>query len=57
MTRTAVLDVLGAEHVRTARAKGLSEFAVVTRHALRNALIPVVTLIGLQIGSCWGARW
>ncbi len=54
MTRTAVLDVLGVEHVRTARAKGLGEYAVVTRHALRNALIPVVTLIGLQIGFLLG---
>jgi len=54
MTRTAVLDVLGAEHVRTARAKGLTERVVVTRHALRNALIPVVTLIGLQIGFLLG---
>lgn len=54
MTRTAVLDVLGAEHVRTARAKGLAERAVVVRHALRNALIPVVTLIGLQIGFLLG---
>ncbi|WP_145140229.1 ABC transporter permease [Roseomonas gilardii] len=54
MTRTAVLDVLGAEHVRTARAKGLGEFAVVMRHGLRNALIPVVTLIGLQIGFLLG---
>ncbi len=54
MTRTAVLDVLGAEHVRTARAKGLSERSVVLRHALRNALIPVVTLIGLQIGFLLG---
>ena len=54
MTRTAVLDVMGADHVRTARAKGLGEFTVVTRHALRNALIPVVTLIGLQIGFLLG---
>jgi ABC-type dipeptide/oligopeptide/nickel transport system permease component len=54
MTRTAVLDVLGAEHVRTARAKGLPERLVVTRHGLRNALIPVVTLIGLQIGFLLG---
>ncbi len=54
MTRTAVLDVLGAEHVRTARAKGLREITVVLRHALRNALIPVVTLIGLQIGFLLG---
>jgi ABC-type dipeptide/oligopeptide/nickel transport system permease component len=54
MTRAAVLDVLGAEHVRTARAKGLTERAVIIRHALRNALIPVVTLIGLQIGFLLG---
>lgn len=54
MTRTAVLDVLGADHVRTARAEGLGERAVVLRHALRNAMIPVVTLIGLQIGFLLG---
>jgi ABC-type dipeptide/oligopeptide/nickel transport system permease component len=54
MTRSAVLDVLSAEHVRTARAKGLPERLVVLRHALRNALIPVVTLIGLQIGFLLG---
>ncbi len=54
MTRTAVLDVLGADHVRTARAKGLTERLVVTRHALRNAMVPVVTLIGLQIGFLLG---
>ena len=54
MTRTAVVDALGADHVRTARAKGLGEPRVVTLHALRNALIPVVTLIGLQIGFLLG---
>ncbi|WP_431302621.1 ABC transporter permease [Sediminicoccus sp. BL-A-41-H5] len=54
MTRTAVVDTLSADHVRTARAKGLSERLVVLRHALRNALIPVVTLIGLQIGFLLG---
>ena len=54
MTRTAMLDVLGADHVRTARAKGLSELRVLLRHGLRNALIPVVTLIGLQIGFLLG---
>jgi glutathione transport system permease protein len=54
MTRISVLDVLGAEHVRTARAKGLRESAVIMRHALRNALVPVVTLIGLQIGFLLG---
>jgi glutathione transport system permease protein len=54
MTRTAVLDVLSADHVRTARAKGLSERLVVLRHALRNAMVPIVTLIGLQIGFLLG---
>ncbi|MBO1081233.1 ABC transporter permease [Roseomonas haemaphysalidis] len=54
MTRAAVLETLGAEHVRTARAKGLAEGTVVVHHALRNALIPVVTLIGLQIGFLLG---
>ncbi len=54
MTRSSVLDVLGADHVRTARAKGLPERQVVSRHALRNALVPVVTLIGLQIGFLLG---
>jgi len=54
MTRTSVLDELGADHVRTARAKGLAEGVVVVRHTLRNALVPVVTLIGLQIGFLLG---
>ena len=54
MTRTSVLDELGADHVRTARAKGLGEATVVLRHTLRNALVPVVTLIGLQIGFLLG---
>jgi ABC-type dipeptide/oligopeptide/nickel transport system permease component len=46
-----MLDVLGADFVRTARAKGLTEHAVILRHALRNALIPVVTVIGLDFGA------
>jgi peptide/nickel transport system permease protein len=50
MTRTTMVEELGADHVRTARAKGLPRGAVVWKHALRNALIPVVTLIGLQLG-------
>ncbi len=54
ITRTAVLDSLGADYVRTARAKGLSKRTIVVRHALRAALIPVVTLIGLQIGILLG---
>ena len=48
MTRTMMLEVLRQDYIRTARAKGLSENIVVFRHALRNCLIPVVTLIGLQ---------
>ncbi len=50
MTRSAMLEVLGEDYIRTARAKGLSPLRVVGLHALRNALIPVVTVIGLQIG-------
>jgi dipeptide transport system permease protein len=49
-TRSAMLEVLGEDYVRTARAKGLSPLRVVGLHALRNALIPVVTVIGLQVG-------
>jgi len=50
MTRSAMLEVLGEDYIRTARAKGLSPFRVIAIHALRNALIPVVTVIGLQVG-------
>ncbi|MEE9277540.1 MAG: ABC transporter permease [Dehalococcoidia bacterium] len=50
MTRSAMLEVLGADYIRTARAKGLKEHVVVLRHAARNAMIPVVTIIGLQAG-------
>jgi peptide/nickel transport system permease protein len=49
MTRAMMLEVLRSDYVRTARAKGLGGLAVITRHALRNALIPIVTIIGLQI--------
>ncbi len=49
-TRSAMLEVLGEDYVRTARAKGLSPFRVVGVHALRNAMIPVITTIGLQVG-------
>jgi peptide/nickel transport system permease protein len=48
MTRTMMLEVLRQDYIRTAWAKGVSERTMVVRHALRNALIPVVTLIGLQ---------
>jgi peptide/nickel transport system permease protein len=51
MTRSSMLDVLGLEYVRTARAKGLTERLVLYRHALRNALLPVVTVIGLSLGA------
>jgi dipeptide transport system permease protein len=50
MTRSAMLEVLGEDYIRTAKAKGLSRFRVVALHALRNALVPVVTVIGLQVG-------
>jgi peptide/nickel transport system permease protein len=51
MVRTSMLEELGQDYIRTARAKGLSERRVVYRHALRNAMIPVVTVIGLQFGA------
>jgi ABC-type dipeptide/oligopeptide/nickel transport system permease component len=51
MTRSSMLDALGADYVRTARAKGLSERIVVGRHALRNALIPIITVLGLDFGA------
>ena len=51
MVRTAMLEELGQDYVRTARAKGLSEHAVVWRHALPNALVPIVTVVGLQFGA------
>jgi peptide/nickel transport system permease protein/oligopeptide transport system permease protein len=51
LTRSSMLEVLGQEYVRTARAKGLGWWRVVVRHALKNALIPVVTIFGLQFGN------
>ena len=51
ITRSAMLEVIGSDYVTTARAKGLSERLVIWRHALRNALVPVVTILGLQIGG------
>ncbi len=50
-TRNAMIEVLSADYIRTARSKGLAGFAVVVRHALRNGLIPVVTVLGLQMGA------
>jgi len=49
--RSSLLDVFGQEYIRTARAKGLRERVVITRHSLKNALIPVVTIVGIQIGA------
>ena len=53
LPRTAALEVMNADHVRTARAKGLAERTVVLKHVLRNALIPVVTLIVAVLGSIY----
>ncbi len=54
MARSSMLDVLGRDYVRTARAKGLNDRRVIVRHALRNALIPLVTVVGLQFGALLG---
>jgi peptide/nickel transport system permease protein len=54
MTRASMLEALGQDYVRTARAKGLAETTVVVRHALKNALIPIVTVVGLQFGTLLG---
>ena len=51
MTRTSLLEVLNDDYIRTARAKGLSESTVILRHALRAALLPIITIVGLQMGS------
>lgn len=51
--RSSVLDALGQDYIRTARAKGLHEWTVVSRHALRNAMIPAITLLGLSIATLW----
>jgi peptide/nickel transport system permease protein len=53
-TRNAMIEVLSADYIRTARAKGLAQRGVVFRHAIRNALIPVVTIVGLQMGALMG---
>jgi len=52
--RSAMIDVLSADYVRTARAKGLAENVVIARHALRNAMIPVITIVGIQFGRLLG---
>src|SRR5207237_9957734 len=51
MVRTSMLEELGPDYIRTARAKGLPERTVVYRHALRNAMIPIITVLGLQFGA------
>ncbi len=54
MTRSSMLEVIGQDYIRTARAKGVKEQVVIYRHALKNALIPVVTVVGLQFGGLLG---
>lgn len=54
LTRSSMLEVISQDYVRTARAKGLSERVVIFKHALRNALLPVVTVLGIQIGALMG---
>jgi peptide/nickel transport system permease protein len=54
MTRSSMLEVLRQDYIRTAKAKGLSESKIVLKHALRNGLIPVVTVVGLQFGILMG---
>ena len=51
MTRSSMLEILGEDYIRTARSKGLSKRKVVYKHAFRNAIIPVITIIGLQAGD------
>ena len=57
IARSSMLDVLNLDYVRTARAKGVAESVVVRRHALWNALIPVVTLIGIEMGYLLGGTF
>jgi peptide/nickel transport system permease protein len=54
ITRSSLLDVMGLDYIRTARAKGLGDWMVVMRHAFRNALLPVVTIVGVQVGLLLG---
>lgn len=54
MTRSAMLEVLKSDYIRTARAKGVRETAVIIKHALRNALAPVITVLGLQLSYLFG---
>src|SRR5260370_37388833 len=54
LTRSSILEILGRDFIRTGRAKGLAERAVILRHALRNAAVPLLTVLGLQIGTLLG---
>lgn len=54
LTRSSLLEILGQDYIRTARAKGLAEMVVLSRHALRNALLPLVTIVGLETGALLG---
>lgn len=54
MTRSSLMEVMGEDYIRTARAKGLANYSVVLVHALRNALIPIVTVFGMQVGQLMG---
>jgi ABC-type dipeptide/oligopeptide/nickel transport system permease component len=54
LTRSGMLEVLSQDYIRTARAKGLGPFLVTTRHALRNALIPIITVLAINLGSMLG---
>lgn len=57
ITRSSMLEVLGSDYIRTARAKGLAPWSVILRHALKNALIPSVTILGLQVGGLLGGAF
>jgi peptide/nickel transport system permease protein len=54
MTRSSLLEVMGLDYIRTARAKGLAERVVILHHALRNAMLPIITIVGLQLGTLLG---
>ena len=54
ITRSAVLEIMRADYIRTARAKGLPEFWTLAKHTMRNAAIPIVTIVGLQLGNLLG---
>lgn len=57
LLRSSLIEVLGADYIRTAKAKGLFARQVVVKHALRNSMLPVVTVVGIQMGPSWAAPW